>query len=162
MVVHGSSVLSTLKVAWTRSICGIPTGSFAKARRRHSRSDVVWCALFGRILRSRGVVARGLAYGDRSVRAEFIGNIQYLSVPIDVQKSRVPREARLAPLSQQRSVSSHCFVVDAPPRFDFLSGVRADVVELIIMLIIEVLQHVDTRDNMKEWIMKPKMDALYS
>ena len=56
-----------------------------------------------------------------SLRARRVHR-KYLSAPIDVRKSRVPREARdLAPRSPLRSVSSACGGWTG--RFDFLSGV---------------------------------------
>ena len=64
---------------------------------------------------------------------------QQLDAPVQLRELSCLRNARIflrgySELRQYGSwlhpVSSHCFVVDAPPRFDFLSGVRADVIEL--------------------------------
>jgi hypothetical protein len=86
MLVHGLSVLMVAHVVCTLSIAGRPTGSLAKARRRHSLSDVVSWALVGLSRRSRGVVA----YGDEVVRGVDLALIELYPLCL----SRGPRSRR--------------------------------------------------------------------
>ena len=89
MLVHGWSVLMVVHVVCTLSIAGRPTGSLAKARRRHSLSDVVSWALVGLSRRSRGVVA----YGDEVVRGVDLALIELYplwTMPL----SRAPQSQR--------------------------------------------------------------------
>ena len=100
MLVHGWSVLMVVHVVCTLSIAGRPTGSLAKARRRHSLSDVVSWALVGLSRRSRGVVA----YGDEVVRGVDLALIELYPLCL----SRGPRSRRGKAARSSTAAHANC------------------------------------------------------
>ena len=100
MLVHGLSVLMVAHVVCTLSIAGRPTGSLAKARRRHSLSDVVSWALVGLSRRSRGVVA----YGDEVVRGVDLALIELYPLCL----SRGPRSRRGKAARSSTAAHANC------------------------------------------------------
>ena len=102
MLVHGWSVLMVAHVVCTLSIAGRPTGSLAKARRRHSLSDVVSWALVGLSRRSRGVVA----YGDEVVRGVDLALIELYPLCLSRgPRSRTLKARQHAPLQQRTRIA---------------------------------------------------------